>query len=192
MAASHPHSLRSPRLNRLAFCLLSVLAGFGTARADDSVATGKLVLDPGGAAFAVKQGTESFGNAAIEARWKLDGKHLVDMTVTDRVHNRTFAVPAPFALVMADGSARRSAKGPGYLDERAETYDAAVTKALASSDLDGLAGIDETLAAELLVGGVGPLKALAGLARGATWRAEVLYDAAPYGVQYTVVSWSRA
>ena len=95
-------------------------------------------------------------------------------------------------LVMADGSARRSAKGPGCLDERAEAYDAAVTKALASSDLDQLAGIDETLEAELLVGGVGQLKALAGLARGATWRAEVLYDAAPYGVQYTVAPWSRA
>ena len=36
------------------------------------------------------------------------------------------------------------------------------------------------------------LFSLAGLARGATWRAEVLYDAAPYGVQYTVATWSRA
>ncbi|WP_174575055.1 enterotoxin [Rhodanobacter sp. C01] len=104
MAASHPHSLRSSRLNLLASCLLVVLTGFGTAHAEDGVATGKLVLEPGVATFADQQGVESFGNAAIEARWKLDGKHLVDMTVTDCVHNRTFAVPAPFALVMADGS----------------------------------------------------------------------------------------
>nr|WP_181302520.1 enterotoxin [Rhodanobacter sp. PCA2] len=104
MAASHPHLLRSPHASALAFCLLSVLAGLGSARAEDSVATGRLVLDPGSAAFVDQQGAESFGNAAIEARWKLDGKHLVDMTVTDRVHKRTLAVSAPFALVMADGS----------------------------------------------------------------------------------------
>jgi hypothetical protein len=98
-------------------------------------------------------------------------------------------------LVMADGSARRSLKGPGYLDERAPAFDAAVTKALASADLEALAGLDESLASELLVGGVGPWKALAalaGVAQGAAWRAEVLYDAAPYGVQYTVAAWSRA
>ncbi|GAB3792666.1 enterotoxin [Dyella agri] len=87
----------------LASCLLAVLAGLGTAHAEDSVATGKKVLEPGTAAFVDQQGAESFGNAAIEARWKLDGKHLVGMTVTDRVHERTFAVSAPFALTMADG-----------------------------------------------------------------------------------------
>ncbi|MBD8872941.1 enterotoxin [Rhodanobacter sp. DHB23] len=103
MTAPHPHTLRSPRMNVLASCLLAVLAGFGTAHAEDGVATGKLVLEPGVAAFADQQGTASFGNAAIEAKWKLDGRHLVGMTVTDRVHNRTFEVPAPFALAMADG-----------------------------------------------------------------------------------------
>jgi hypothetical protein len=104
MTASHSHSLRSSRTTLLASCLLAVLAGFGTAHAEDSVVTGKLVLEPGVAAFTDQQGAESFGNAAIEARWKLDGKHLVDMTVTDHVHHRTFAVSVPFALVMADGS----------------------------------------------------------------------------------------
>jgi len=104
MAASHLHSLSSQRISVLAFCLLTALAGFGMAHAEDSVATGKLVLEPGAAAFVDQQGAESFGNAAIEAHWKLDGKHLVGMTVTDRVHKRTFAVPAPFALVLADGS----------------------------------------------------------------------------------------
>jgi hypothetical protein len=95
-------------------------------------------------------------------------------------------------LVMADGSARRNVKSPGYLDERAEPFDTAVTTALASSDLVLLEGLDVGLAADLLVGGVGPLKALAGLATGTDWCAEVLYDAAPYGVQYTVAAWSRA
>jgi hypothetical protein len=95
-------------------------------------------------------------------------------------------------LVMADGSARRGVKAPGYLDERAAPFDAAVTTALASSDLAFLASLDVALAGELLVGGVGPLRALAGLAAGAAWQADVLYDAAPYGVQYTVAAWSRA
>jgi hypothetical protein len=95
-------------------------------------------------------------------------------------------------LVMADGSARRSAKAPGYLDERAAPFDAAVTTALASSDLAFLADLDVRLAGEVLVGGVGPLRALARLASGAPWRAQLLYDAAPYGVQYTVAAWSRA
>ncbi|HEX8778804.1 MAG TPA: enterotoxin, partial [Rhodanobacter sp.] len=109
MAASHPHSLRSSRTGALASWLLIVLAGLGMAHAEDSVATGKLVLAPGAAAFADRQGAERFGNAAVEARWTLDGKHLVDLTVTDRVHGRTLQVPAPFALVMADGSTLRAA-----------------------------------------------------------------------------------
>ena len=104
MAISHPHSLRSSRMNVLASCLLAALVGFSTAHAEDSSATGKAVLEPGVATFANQQGVESFGNAAIEARWKLDGQHLVEMTVTDRVHGRTLAVPVPFGLVLADGS----------------------------------------------------------------------------------------
>jgi len=140
------------------------------------------------------------------------GSWLLDRTDTGGVARRLVVVRADGSpvgswpdlseptglLVMADGSARRELKSPGYLDERAEPFDAAVTKALASADLAALAELDVGLAAELLVGGVGPLKALATLgasaelAAGAAWRAEVLYDAAPYGVQYTVASWSRA
>ena len=96
-------------MSLLASCLLAVLASFGTAHAADSVATGKLVLEPGSAVFAEQQGVESFGNAAIEVCWKLDGQHLTDFTVTDRVHGRTFAVPAPFALALADGSTLKAA-----------------------------------------------------------------------------------
>ena len=95
-------------------------------------------------------------------------------------------------LVMADGSARRSLKGPGYLDGRAAPFDAIVVKALAEADVVALADLDQDLCAELLVGGVGAWKALAALAAGTRWRAEVLYDDAPYGVQYTVASWLPA
>lgn len=100
-------------------------------------------------------------------------------------------------LVMADGSARRSVKAPGYLDERAEPLDAVITKALAEADVGVLASLDVELCGELLVGGVGPLRAIAAFtalaaAEDSRWRADVLYDAAPYGVQYTVASWLPA
>ena len=104
MAASHLHPLRSSRMSVLASCLLALLAGFSTAHAEDRIAKGNAVLEPGVATFTDQQGVENFGNAAIEAHWKLDGQHLVNMTVTDRVHGRTLAVPAPFALVLTDGS----------------------------------------------------------------------------------------
>ncbi len=45
-------------------------------------------------------------------------------------------------LVMADGSARRSRKAPGYLDERSVPFDAAVERAIRSGDLAALLAID--------------------------------------------------
>ncbi|MGH8160149.1 MAG: enterotoxin [Rhodanobacter sp.] len=75
-----------------------------TAHAGDSVAAGSLVLQPGATAFSDQNGTERFGNAAIEASWKIDQQHLLDMLVVDHVHQKSFKVTAPFALVMADGS----------------------------------------------------------------------------------------
>jgi hypothetical protein len=93
-------------------------------------------------------------------------------------------------LVMGDGSARRSVKGPGYLDDRAQPFDARVVKAFAEADVAALANLDATLCAELLVAGVGAWKAVASLVGDQPWSADVLYDAAPYGVQYTVASWT--
>ena len=103
-------------------------------------------------------------------------------------------------LVMGDGSARRSAKGPGYLDERAEPFDTAVEAALRAADLDALATLDADLAAELLVAGRAPWQVLTGAARrtaeasdptgeDAPWQAEVTYAAAPYGVTYLTATW---
>ena len=102
-------------------------------------------------------------------------------------------------LVMADGSARRSRKGPGYLDERAQPFDAGVVDALREADAATLADLDVALAEELLVGGVGPWRALgrlagvdqrAGVDR-VSWQAAVTYDDAPYGVEYVVATWVR-
>jgi len=94
-------------------------------------------------------------------------------------------------LVMGDGSACRDLTAPGYLDPRAEPFDGAVTKALAAADPAALLAMDPELATDLMVAGRAPWQVLAGAAT-APMRGEVLYDAASYGVQYTVASWSPA
>ncbi|MEU1627871.1 class III extradiol dioxygenase subunit B-like domain-containing protein [Streptomyces sp. NPDC020096] len=93
-------------------------------------------------------------------------------------------------LVAADGSARRSLKGPGYFDQRAEPFDASVAAALGAADTAALAALDEKLAAELLAAGRAPWQVLAGAAEGAGLHGELLYHEAPYGVGYFVATWS--
>jgi hypothetical protein len=91
-------------------------------------------------------------------------------------------------LVMGDGTGRRTAK-PGYLDPRAEPFDDQVTAALAAGDVAALLGLDRGLADELLVGGVAAWQVLAGAAEGGSFRGDVLFSSAPYGVGYLVASW---
>lgn len=93
-------------------------------------------------------------------------------------------------LVMGDGSACRTLKAPGYLDERAEAFDARATEALGSADLAALDALDETLAYELKAAGRAPWQLLSGAARGAGLAGRPLYEDAPYGVGYTVAAWS--
>lgn len=95
-------------------------------------------------------------------------------------------------LVMGDGSARRTVKAPGALDERAEPYDQIVERALATVDVEALLGLDVGLAADLLVAGRAAWQVLAGAVRAvgaAGWTAEPLYAEAPYGVGYFVSVW---
>jgi hypothetical protein len=96
-------------------------------------------------------------------------------------------------LVMGDGSARRTIKAPGWFDERAEPFDAAVVAALESVDTAALLNLDHHLAADLLVAGRASWQVLAGAVRataGTTaWSADVLYADAPYGVGYFVCLW---
>ncbi|ONH31324.1 hypothetical protein [Pseudofrankia asymbiotica] len=97
-------------------------------------------------------------------------------------------------LVMGDGSARRTAKAPGSLDERAEPYDEIVERALADVDLEVLLGLEPGLAADLLVAGRASWQVLAGAVRAAGaagWAADPLYADAPYGVGYFVCVWER-
>lgn len=90
-------------------------------------------------------------------------------------------------LVMGDGSARRSTAAPGYLDPRAEQFDAALARALAAGDADAIGLGDD----ELLVAGGPAWRAASRALSGTRWDAELLYADAPYGVGYFVAVWTR-
>jgi hypothetical protein len=93
-------------------------------------------------------------------------------------------------LVMGDASACRTLKAPGYLDERAAPFDAAVARALEAVDLEAIKTLDVRLAHELMVSGRAPWQVLAGAAEGADLAGALLYEDAPYGVGYMVATWS--
>lgn len=92
-------------------------------------------------------------------------------------------------LVMADGSARRSVRAPGYLDERAAPFDAEVERALRAADPSGLAALDPRLAAELLVAGRAAWQVLAGATGTRPMSARLHYCDDPFGVWYPVAGW---
>ncbi|MGW4029416.1 class III extradiol dioxygenase subunit B-like domain-containing protein [Streptomyces sp. NPDC004838] len=93
-------------------------------------------------------------------------------------------------LVMGDGSACRTLKAPGYLDERAAGFDALAASALADADAEALKALDVSLAYELKAAGRAPWQVLAGAAGKARFAGRLLYDEAPYGVGYFVAAWS--
>ncbi|MFD0317667.1 class III extradiol dioxygenase subunit B-like domain-containing protein [Streptomyces flavalbus] len=93
-------------------------------------------------------------------------------------------------LVMADASACRTLKAPGYLDQRAEPFDTAVAHALATADTTALTTLDPALAHTLKAAGRPAWQVLAGAGETADLAGALLYEAAPYGVGYLVVTWS--
>jgi hypothetical protein len=96
-------------------------------------------------------------------------------------------------LAVGDGSARRSASAPGYLDERAAPFDKAVERAVRDGDLAALASLDPALATDLLAAGRPAWQVLAGalltspLAVGRP-HTEILYSDDPLGVTYLVAT----
>ncbi|GAA4090833.1 class III extradiol dioxygenase subunit B-like domain-containing protein [Streptomyces hundungensis] len=93
-------------------------------------------------------------------------------------------------LVMGDGSACRTLKAPGYLDERAAGFDEIAATALGAADTATLMGLDEGLARELKAAGRAPWQVLAGAGRDAGLAGRLLHEDAPYGVGYFVGVWS--
>ncbi len=99
-------------------------------------------------------------------------------------------LPGPLGvLAMGDGSARRTVKAPGYLDEAAAPFDAAVAAALAEADAGALAVLDEDLGCRLLATGVPTWRAVGAALAGRDISGRVLHDEAPFGVGYLVASW---
>jgi len=98
------------------------------------------------------------------------------------------AAPGVALLVMADGSARRSGRAPGYLDVRAEPFDAEVGRAIRTGDMPALLALDAGQAADLMATGRPAWQVLAGAAAGRRPSCVVRYDDAPFGVGYLVAS----
>jgi hypothetical protein len=93
-------------------------------------------------------------------------------------------------LALGDGSARRSVKAPGYLDDAAAPFDAAVAAALAAGDAAALAGIDAAEGERLLAAGVPVWRAVGRALAGWPVQARLLHDEAPFGVGYLVAAWT--
>jgi hypothetical protein len=94
------------------------------------------------------------------------------------------AQPPAAYLVVGNGSARRTEKAPGHLDERAEAFDAELGARLRAGRFE----VDEGLADELLAS----VSAISELGRSVTGAgpAQVDYDDDPFGVQYWVMRWT--
>lgn len=91
-------------------------------------------------------------------------------------------------LVMADGSARRGLKAPGYLDPRSIPFDAEVEKAVRAGDMPALLALDAGLAEELMATGRPAWQVLAGAMTGPHPASQVRYCDDPFGVAYLVAS----
>jgi hypothetical protein len=99
-------------------------------------------------------------------------------------------LPGPLGvLAMGDGSARRTLKAPGYLDDAAGPFDAAVAGALAEGDAGALAAIDLAEGERLLAAGAATWQAVGAALAGRVVVATLHLDAAPFGVGYLVADW---
>ena len=99
-------------------------------------------------------------------------------------------LPGPLGvLAMGDGSARRTVKAPGYLDESAVPFDTAVAAALGSGDAAALAGLDEAEGARLLATGVPTWRAVGAALAGREIGARLHLHDAPFGVGYLAATW---
>jgi hypothetical protein len=91
-------------------------------------------------------------------------------------------------LVLADGSARRGFKAPGYLDERSFGFDTEVERAIRAGDLAALLTLDASLARDLMATGRPAWQVLAGAANGREAGCQIRYCDDPFGVAYLVAS----
>ena len=91
-------------------------------------------------------------------------------------------------LVMADGSARRGLKAPGYLDERSFPFDAQVTEAIRAGDMAALLALDASVARDLMATGRPAWQVLAGAIGEQRPGSVIRYSDDPFGVAYLVAT----
>ena len=102
-------------------------------------------------------------------------------------------LPGPLGvLAVGDGSARRTVKAPGYLDDAAAPFDAAVARALSAGDAAALALLDVSAGERLMAAGTPTWQAVGAALTGRDVVARLHLDAAPFGVGYLVADWVAA
>lgn len=126
----------------------------------------------------------------VEVVGSAQGRRVAEALLVECGHSGAIVEErtGPSYLVVANGSAKRTEKAPGHLDERAHAFDAGIEAALRGPDPAALAAVDEDLAAELWADVAG-LRALGGLLVDAP-APTVEYADDPFGVQYWVMRWA--
>ena len=101
---------------------------------------------------------------------------------------------ATAVLAMGDGSACRTEKAPGYLNDRAFPFDDQIAAALADVGVAALRDLNQEEARELLVAGrlVWPTVAQVVAEDPRNWTGDLLHRSDPYGVSYFVAIWTPA
>jgi hypothetical protein len=147
-----------------------------------SLEVGRALLSQAGCGIRVEEVT--VGTDLPPSQCELVGEGIAELS------ERTAVV------VMADGSARRSVKAPGYLDERAVPFDSAVWRALVTGEWSSLIGLDPDLAEQLMVAGRAPWQVFsAAMLKGPTVPLAAVvphYNSDPFGVWYPVLSYLSA
>ncbi|HEX5188177.1 MAG TPA: hypothetical protein VFW16_01455 [Streptosporangiaceae bacterium] len=151
---------------------------------------GKANKVPGALPSSLGVGAWLLGHAGASAR------RILLAVGADEPVSRCAAIGAELAvesgrvalLVMADGSARRGLRAPGYLDGRSAGFDAEVESAVRAGQLDRLLEVDQVLARELMAAGRPAWQVLAGALAGRKVSSEIRYCDDPFGVAYLVAS----
>ncbi len=116
------------------------------------------------------------------------GLRIAAHLLVDGVFGGDVVEGAAGLLVVANGTAARSEKAPGHLDERAAAFDQVVEDALRAGDPSALRSLDPDLGRELWAHDVDALRQLGELS--GSYEATVDYADDPFGVQYWVVRWT--
>lgn len=93
-------------------------------------------------------------------------------------------------LAMGDGAVAAAEDATAETDPECAAYDRLVADAFAGPDLGALAALTARDADALGVAGRASWQVLAGAAAGGSWRTDLCYAGAPYGVGYVAALWT--